>query len=65
MIKILLIFLTFFLSLNTLNAEDSEFIQQQELFLKVKTIIQEEESIARAYENFILTEKNYQKLLQN
>ena len=57
MIKILLIFLTFFLSLNTLNAEDSEFIQQQELFLKVKTIIQEEESIARAYENFILTEK--------
>ena len=55
--KILLALLTFFLSLNILNADDSEFIQQQELFLKVKTIIQEEESIARAYESFILTEK--------
>ncbi|APW64444.1 hypothetical protein LPB137_00645 [Poseidonibacter parvus] len=57
MIKIILVFLTLFISLNTLHAEDSEFIQQQELFLKVKTIIQEEESIARAYENFILNEK--------
>lgn len=57
MIKIILVFLTLFISLNTLHAEDSEFIQQQELFLKVKTIIQEEESIARAYESFILNEK--------
>jgi len=57
MIKIFLIMLAFFMSLNILNAEDSEFIKQQELLLTVKTIIQEEESIARAYESFIITEK--------
>lgn len=51
------IFLSFFLVFIFLKAEDSEFIEKQKLLLKVKTIIQEEESIARAYENFIINEK--------
>ena len=51
------IFLTIFLMFSSLNAEDSAFITQQKLLLNVKTIIQEEESIARAYESFIINEK--------
>lgn len=51
------IFLILFLVFNFLKAEDSSFIEQQKLFLKVKTIIQEEESIARAYESYILNKK--------
>lgn len=54
MIKILL---SIYLILSVLNAADSDFITKQKLFLKVKTIIQEEESIARAYESFIINEK--------
>jgi hypothetical protein len=51
------VFLSFFLILNFLYAENIQFIAQQKLLLKVKTIIQEEESIARAYESFIINEK--------
>lgn len=51
------IFLSIFLILNFLYGEDSDFITKQKLLLKVKTIIQEEESIARAYESFIINEK--------
>ncbi len=62
MIKILL---TFFLTLNILNADDAVYIAQQELFLKVKTIIQEEESIARAYESYILNTKKLPTTFSN
>jgi len=51
------IFLSVFLIVNFLNAADTDFITKQKLLLKVKTIIQEEESIARAYESFIINEK--------
>lgn len=51
------IFLSLFLVYSFMYAEDSAFIEKQKLFLNVKTIIQEEESIARAYESFIINEK--------
>ena len=55
MIKIFL--LTFLIS-NFLLAEDSStFSDKQELLMKVKTIIQEEESIALAYESFIINKR--------
>jgi hypothetical protein len=50
------IFLLLFLIVNFLKAEDLPFIEQQELLLKVKIIIQEEESISSAYESFIINE---------
>ncbi|MGB1226872.1 MAG: hypothetical protein ACPG9K_03195 [Poseidonibacter sp.] len=51
------IFLLLFFITSFLNAANSTaFSDKQELLMKVKTIIQEEESIARAYENFINNE---------
>ncbi|WP_122893733.1 hypothetical protein [Arcobacter peruensis] len=52
------IFLTLFLISSFLNAADSSsFSDKQRLLLVVKQMIQDEESIARAYENYILNEK--------
>lgn len=52
------IFLLLFIVSSFLNAADSSaFSDKQELLMRVKTIIQEEESIARAYESFIINEK--------
>jgi len=52
------IFLTLFLILNSLKAADSStFSDKQQLLVIVKEMIQAEESIARAYESYIINEK--------
>jgi hypothetical protein len=51
------IFLVLLIIQNFLYSADSAFITQQKLLLNVKTIIQEEESMARAYERFIINER--------